>query len=107
MNVMLASVLHRTREIGLRLTVGAPPWTIRLQFIAEAMLLSLAGGVLGALIGVGGILVVHAALGWPVHVPVTSMALAFAFSATAGVLFGSYPAHVAAGLDPMAALHHD
>jgi putative ABC transport system permease protein len=107
MNVMLVSVTERTREIGLRLAVGATPRAIQVQFLGEAVMLSTCGGVSGILLGVSSSLVLSRALGWPVAIPAQILAIAPAFSVGVGVLFGFYPAWRAARLDPIEALRHE
>ncbi len=107
MNIMLVSVTERTREIGIRMAVGAKARDIRLQFIIEALTLSLIGGVAGILLGVSvsGILSVLA--GWSTEVSVLSIVLAFGFSALVGIFFGFYPAYKASLLHPIDALRHE
>jgi len=107
MNVMLVSVTERTREIGLRLAVGATEAAVQLQFLGEAVMLTLLGGVLGIFLGAGGCAAIGAALGWSVSVPVEALALAPAISIAVGVFFGFYPARRAAHLDPIEALRHE
>jgi putative ABC transport system permease protein len=107
MNVMLVSVAERTREIGLRLAVGATDGAVQLQFLGEAILLTLFGGLLGLLLGVTGCAVLSQVLGWQVTVPIGALALAPAISIAVGVFFGFYPARRAARLDPIAALRHE
>jgi putative ABC transport system permease protein len=104
MNVMLASVSERTREIGVRLAVGATERAITLQFIVEAVLLCMAGGVIGLVISLLGASALVRAVGWSITIPVESFVLAFAFSAVVGVVFGFLPARRAARLDPIEAL---
>ena len=105
MNIMLVSVTERIREIGLRMAVGAGPSDIRRQFLAEAMLLSLGGGVLGILIGVvGALLVGHYNTELPIQLNGKVIALAAGFSVATGLFFGYYPASKAARLDPIEAL---
>ncbi|MGQ9498972.1 MAG: ABC transporter permease [Dissulfurimicrobium sp.] len=106
MNIMLVSVTERTREIGIRMAVGAKIWDIRLQFLIEAVTLSILGGVIGILIGVGAALAV-AATGWPMLVSPLSIVLAFSFSAITGISFGFYPAYKASLLNPIEALRHE
>jgi putative ABC transport system permease protein len=107
MNIMLVSVTERTREIGVRQAIGATPNDIRWQFLAEALMLSLTGGLLGVLIGVGGSLIFNAtAIATTVVVP-SSILLAFASAAAVGIFFGYYPANTAAQLDPIDALHYE
>jgi putative ABC transport system permease protein len=107
MNMMLASVTERTREIGLRLAVGASGWVVQAQFLAEAVLISVGGGVLGIGCSVAGASVLEPLLGWPLTVSPDAVLLALGFSLTVGVFFGFYPARRAARLDPITALRRD
>jgi len=104
MNIMLVSVTERTREIGIRMAVGARPADIRAQFLTEAVLLSVSGGVVGIALGAWGSSVVTRLLEWPTVVSGGSIALAFSFSVFVGVFFGFYPAWKASTLHPMEAL---
>ena len=107
MNIMLVSVTERTREIGIRQAVGATPTDIRLQFLAEALLLSLVGGVMGVLAGVGGSSLFGALGDLRTVVAPVSILVAFASAAAVGIFFGYYPANKAAQLDPIEALRHE
>jgi putative ABC transport system permease protein len=107
MNIMLVSVTERTREIGVRMAVGARGRDILTQFLVESVVLSVGGGVLGIVLGVVAAKVVSAQFGWPTLVSAESVALAFLFSAAIGVFFGFYPARKAAGLDPIEALRYE
>lgn len=107
MNIMLVSVAERTREIGLRVAVGARPSDILFQFLAEAVALTLLGGGAGTLLGIGMAGFVGGLFGWPVLVHVDGAVLAIIVSAAVGVLFGVYPAMQAAALDPIDALRFE
>ncbi len=109
MNIMLVSVTERTREIGVRKAVGARRSDILVQFLIEAVTISLFGGLLGVLAGWGlGILGAKAIPGFPpAHVPLWAVALGFGFAALVGIFFGTYPAAKAAALDPIDALRHE
>ncbi len=107
MNIMLVSVTERTREIGIRMAVGAHGRDILLQFLIEAITLSSLGGVIGIALGVGSAKLLSALAGWPTLVSVTSVVLAFLFSAAVGVFFGYYPAQKASRLDPIDALRYE
>jgi putative ABC transport system permease protein len=107
MNIMLVSVTERIREIGIRQAVGASPRDIRWQFLTEALLLSLVGGVIGILAGVIGAVVFGAVGDMPTVVVPGSILLAFASAAAVGAFFGFYPANQAAQLDPIEALRHE
>ena len=107
MNTLLVSVAERTREIGIRLAVGAKTRHILAQFLVESVLLSLAGGLAGTVLGVAAATAIGRFAGWPVIVSVRAVVLAFAFAAAVGVLFGVYPARRAARLDPIVALRHE
>ncbi len=107
MNIMLVSVTERTREIGVRLAVGATEADVRMQFLSEATVLSLVGGGLGLLAGVGGSWAIADTLQWPTRVPAQPILIAVIFSAAVGVFFGYYPAHKAAHLDPIEALRYE
>ena len=107
MNIMLVSVTERTREIGIRLAVGAHGRDVLLQFLIEAVILSVMGGILGVLLGVGSSQLVSYYNGWPVLVSKASIVVAVAFSAAVGVFFGFYPARKAAQLDPIEALRYE
>jgi len=107
MNIMLVSVTERTREIGIRLAVGAHGRDVLLQFLTEAIILSMLGGTLGILLGVGSSQLISGLYGWPVLVSSTAVIGSFAFSAAIGVFFGFYPARKAAELDPIEALRYE
>jgi len=107
MNIMLVSVTERTREIGIRLAIGAHDRDIRLQFLIEAMTLSLLGGLLGILLGIGAAYFVTHLYGWPVQVSLWAIGGSFAISGLVGIIFGFFPAHKAAQLDPIDALRFE
>jgi ABC-type antimicrobial peptide transport system permease subunit len=107
MNIMLVSVTERTREIGLRMAVGARGGDILRQFLTEAILLCLLGGALGILVGHGGAFLVKTLLGWPVLTSPTAIVAAVLVSASVGIVFGFYPAWKASRLDPIDALHYE
>jgi len=107
MNIMLVSVTERTREIGIRMAVGARGRDILLQFLIEAVVLSSTGGLLGILCGVGGAKLITMIKEWPTLVSANSIIIAFAFSAAVGVFFGFYPARKASQLDPIDALRYE
>src|SRR5664280_430641 len=107
MNIMLVSVTERTREIGIRMAVGARGRDILLQFLIEAVALSSTGGILGILSGIGGAKLITMIKHWPTLVSPQSIIIAFAFSAAVGVFFGFYPARKASQLDPIDALRYE
>jgi putative ABC transport system permease protein len=107
MNIMLVSVTERTREIGIRMSVGARSRDILTQFLIEALVLSLLGGILGILIGVGGSVAIAKMAKWPTIVTAFSIVLSFGFSIAIGIFFGFYPARKAAMLNPIDALRYE
>jgi putative ABC transport system permease protein len=107
MNIMLVSVTERTREIGVRKALGATRSNILLQFLIEAVVLCLLGGLIGVLAGGGGAIAMSIKMQIPTHISINSVILAFAFSAGVGVLFGVWPARRAASLDPIQALRYE
>jgi putative ABC transport system permease protein len=107
MNIMLVSVTERTREIGLRMAVGATGGNIMSQFLIESIVLSLIGGILGVILGVGGSFAMSTYSQWEAIIDPQSILLAFSFSAAVGIFFGFYPAHKASLLDPIEALRHE
>jgi putative ABC transport system permease protein len=107
MNIMLVSVTERTREIGIRIAVGAKGRDILLQFLIESLVLSLIGGTVGIGIGVAGTLVLSKFTQWPTLFSVEAILLAFLFSGSVGVFFGFYPARKASMLNPIEALHYE
>jgi putative ABC transport system permease protein len=107
MNVMLVSVTERTREIGVRMSVGATDGDVARQFLGEAIMLSLFGGMLGVLFGIGGSLLVGRALDWPMEIPPQAIGIAALFAVAVGIFFGFYPARKASKLDPIEALRYE
>jgi len=107
MNIMLVSVTERTREIGLRMAVGARSRDILWQFLVEAVVLCLVGGSVGILLGHGGSRLVELLLRWPVETPPVAIAAAVIVSASVGIIFGFYPAWKASRLDPIEALRYE
>jgi putative ABC transport system permease protein len=107
MNIMLVSVTERTREIGLRMAVGAKSRDILTQFLVESVVLCLAGGLVGILIGILSSKVISGVLNWPTFVSIPAVALAFFFAAFVGIFFGFYPARKASLLDPIEALRYE
>jgi ABC-type antimicrobial peptide transport system permease subunit len=107
MNIMLVSVTERTREIGLRMAVGAQPNDVLHQFLTEAVLLCLFGGVIGLALGRAASLIVRKALHWPVEPSVAAVVVSVLVSATVGIVFGFYPAWKASRLDPIEALRYE
>ena len=107
MNIMLVSVTERTREIGIRMAVGAHARDILVQFLLEAIALSSLGGVIGIVLGIVTAKVLSAVANWPTLISVESIAVAFLFSAAVGIFFGFYPARKASRLDPITALRYE
>jgi putative ABC transport system permease protein len=107
MNVMLVSVTERTREIGLRMAVGAKTSAIHLQFLCEAVLLSLVGGFSGVLVGIAGSYITGYLLGWTMSIPLEALIIAPISAIAVGISFGFYPAWKATRLNPIAALRHE
>jgi len=107
MNVMLVSVTERTREIGVRVAVGATEAAIQLQFLGESIMLSLVGGAAGVLAGIFGSYLVGQTLGWPIQMSAEAIVVAAMFSVAVGVFFGYYPARKASRLDPIEALRYE
>jgi putative ABC transport system permease protein len=107
MNMMLVSVHERFREIGIRKSVGATPWKVQMQFLIEALFLSVLGGAAGVLAGLGATRLISAFAGWETLVSTRSLVLAFSVSFVVGIFFGYYPARRAARLDPIAALRYE
>lgn len=107
MNIMLVSVTERTREIGIRMAIGARSSAVRTQFLIEAIVLSLMGGIIGIGLGLGVSLLIPTMLGWPTLVSVASVVGSVVFSAAVGIFFGYYPARKAASLDPIDALRYE
>jgi putative ABC transport system permease protein len=107
MNIMLVSVTERTREIGIRMAIGAKTWDIRLQFIIEALILSLIGGVAGIIAGISASEIISALAGWSTAVSPFAILTAFGFSGLVGIFFGFYPAYKASMLIPIDALRYE
>ncbi|MBX3227253.1 MAG: ABC transporter permease [Labilithrix sp.] len=107
MNIMLVSVTERTREIGLRMAIGAKPRSILLQFLVEALVLSLAGGMIGVTLGVGTATWLAGKFRWPMQIQVDVITVSVIFSALVGIVFGLYPARKASQLDPIDALRYE
>ena len=107
MNIMLVAVTERTREIGVRMAIGARPSHIRIQFLSESVLLCTLGGLLGVTVGITGSYAISGLLGWPTLISPLSAVVAVVFSAGIGIFFGYIPAHKAAQLDPIEALRYE
>ena len=107
MNILLVSVTERTREIGLRMAIGARRLHVLLQFLAEAVFISVSGGIVGIIIGAAFSIAISALTGWPAPISLTAIAGGFLFSAAVGIFFGYYPARKAARLDPIEALRYE
>ncbi|HET6889778.1 MAG TPA: ABC transporter permease, partial [Pyrinomonadaceae bacterium] len=107
MNIMLVSVTERTREIGIRMAIGARSSAVRSQFLIESVVLSLTGGTLGIVLGVVISIAIPALLGWPTLISALAIVGSVIFSVVVGVFFGYYPARKAAGLDPIEALRYE
>jgi putative ABC transport system permease protein len=107
MNIMLVSVTERTREIGIRMAIGARGSDVLTQFLVESVVMSLLGGVVGLLVGFGGAALLGHFTGWATATPISAVAIAVGFSAAVGVFFGYYPARKAAGLNPIQALRYE
>ncbi len=107
MNIMLVSVTERTREIGVRMAIGARPADVLVQFLMEALMLSLAGGLLGVSLGIAGAFGMAHFAGWPVHIDYGMVLVSFLIAGGVGVFFGYYPALKASRLDPIEALRYE
>ena len=107
MNIMYVSVTERTKEIGLRMAIGARGRDILMQFLVEAILISISGGIIGVALGISAASLVSLFLGWPTLVTQSSIILSFAVCAVTGVFFGYYPAQAASRLDPIDALRYE
>ncbi|WP_407557510.1 ABC transporter permease [Winogradskyella sp. 4-2091] len=107
MNIMYVSVKERTKEIGLRMAVGGKGSDILMQFLIEAILISITGGILGVLLGLGATVFIEKFLNWPTSVALYSIVISFAVCAVTGIFFGWYPARKASALDPITALRYE
>ncbi|HEV2908673.1 MAG TPA: FtsX-like permease family protein, partial [Candidatus Eremiobacteraceae bacterium] len=107
MNIMLVSVTERTREIGIRLAIGARERDVMMQFLVEAIALACIGGLIGVALGLGASILTSKLAGWSVIVAPSSVVISFGFAALIGILFGFYPARRASLLNPIEALRHE
>lgn len=107
MNIMYVSVTERTREIGLRMSIGARGIDILLQFLIEAVMISITGGIIGVLLGVSAAIIVPSMLNWPTVISESSIVISFFVCAVTGIFFGYYPALKASKLDPIEALRYE
>jgi putative ABC transport system permease protein len=107
MNILLVSVTERTREIGIRMAVGAKRAHILLHFLVEAIILTTIGGVVGVLFGIAGARLLTYLIGWPTIISSQAVAVAFLFSLVVGIFFGLYPANKASRMNPIEALHYE
>jgi len=107
MNILLVSVTERTKEIGLRMAVGAKRIHILLQFLIEAIIMTTIGGIIGVGAGIGISLLLTKLIGWPTIISMPAVAAAFFFSLVVGIFFGLYPANKASKLNPIDALHYE
>jgi putative ABC transport system permease protein len=107
MNIMLVAVTERTREIGIRMAIGARPSAVKLQFLSESVVLCLCGGLLGLTFGVGTAVTMSGLLSWPALISVDFVVISILFSTTIGIGFGYYPAYKAARMDPIDALRYE
>ena len=107
MNIMLVSVTERTREIGIRMAIGAKSWDIRWQFLMESLVLSLIGGIVGVICGLLGSFIVGSLTSLPAQISFTSIILPFSFAGFVGLFFGFYPAYKASLLNPITALRYE
>jgi putative ABC transport system permease protein len=107
MNIMLVSVTERTREVGLRIAIGASRRDIRRQFLVESLVLTLVGGLVGAMLGVVAAVAIALKAGWPILIDPWAIIVACGFAGFIGISFGLYPAHRAARLDPIVALRFE
>jgi len=107
MNIMLVAVTERTREIGIRMAIGARPDAVKLQFLSESVVLCLCGGLLGLAFGVGAAAAMSRFLSWPTFISVDFILISILFSTTIGIGFGYYPAYKAASMDPIDALRYE
>ena len=107
MNIMLVSVTERTREIGIRMAIGAKAWDIRLQFLMEALVLSLIGGLVGIIIGILGVEVIRYFSSLTPSINLLYILLPFSFAGFVGLFFGFYPAYKASNLNPIMALRYE
>jgi len=107
MNIMLVSVTERTREIGIRMAVGARSSAVRTQFLIESIVLSMTGGAIGILFGIAVSFLIPMIVGWPTLISFIAIVISVVFSVAVGIFFGYYPARKAAGLDPIDALRYE
>jgi putative ABC transport system permease protein len=107
MNIMLVSVTERTREIGIRMAIGARGSDVLTQFLVESVAISMLGGIIGVMLGLGGAMLVGHFTGWSTATPPEAILIAVGFSAAVGVFFGFYPARQAAALNPIQALRYE
>jgi len=107
MNIMYVSVTERTREIGLRMSIGAKGRHILFQFLIEAVIISVTGGIIGVILGIGSSLIIKYGIGWPVYVQIYSVVLSFLVCTVTGIFFGWYPAQKASRLNPIDAIRYE
>lgn len=107
MNIMYVSVTERTKEIGLRMSVGARGRDIMAQFLVESIIISISGGIIGIILGCGASIIIKTVAHWAIYIQPWSVLLSFAVCTFTGVFFGWYPARKAANLDPIEALRYE